>query len=235
MQCSIESRWCATLALVDLRLISYAICPYVHRAAITLREKGVAYEIKFVDLKNKPDWFLAISPRGKVPVLVADGVPLFESAAIVEFLDETHPPQLVPRDPYDRARRRAWVEVANDLFAAQYKAFYAKREEDLEPAIAGLAPVLSRYDGALGEGFVTDGAFGLVEIAVAPALFRFAAVEKMTGVRFLDAFPRVRDWSMAIADRPSVREAAPSDFAQHQLASFERNGSVLAARVSARG
>jgi glutathione S-transferase len=215
---------------MDLLLVSYAICPYVHRAAITLREKGVHYEIKFVDLKNKPDWFLAISPRGKVPVLVADGVPLFESAAIVEFLDETHPPHLVPRDPYDRARRRAWVEVANDLFAAQYRAFYAKKEDDLEPAIAALAPVLTRYDDALRDGFVVEGAFGLVEIAVAPALFRFALVERRTGVKFLDAFPRVRDWSLGIADRPSVRAAAPDDFAQHQLASFVRNGSVLAER-----
>ncbi|MGZ3455986.1 MAG: glutathione S-transferase family protein [Polyangiales bacterium] len=220
---------------MDLCLVSYALCPYVHRASIALREKGVPYEIKFVDLKNKPDWFLAISPRGKVPVLIADGIPLFESAPIVEFLDETHPPHLVPRDPYDRARRRAWVEVANDMFSAQYKAFYPKKEEDLEPAIAGLAPVLTRYDDALKDGFIADSAFGLVEIAVAPALLRFEIVESMTGVKFLDAFPRVRDWSLGIANRPSVRESAPADFVDLQKASFERNGSILVKRLQPRG
>ena len=106
---------------MQLELISHALCPFVHRAAIMLREKGVAFTRRNVDLKAKPEWFLAISPRGKVPVLVADGVALFESAAICEFLDETHPPRLIADDPFVRARQRAWVEVASDLLLAHYR------------------------------------------------------------------------------------------------------------------
>jgi glutathione S-transferase len=100
---------------MKLELISHTLCPFVHRAATMLREKNVPFERRSVDLANKPDWFLAISPRGKVPVLLADGVALFESAAICESLDETHPPRLVPADPFERARQRAWVEVATWL------------------------------------------------------------------------------------------------------------------------
>src|SRR5580698_8911864 len=110
---------------MKLELISHVLCPFVHRAAIMLREKGVAFDRRNVDLKNKPDWLLAISPRGKVPVLCADGVALFESAAICEFLDETHPPPLIPTDPFERARQRAWVEVANDLLIAQFNLLVA--------------------------------------------------------------------------------------------------------------
>src|SRR5262249_47877118 len=126
---------------VKLELVSHPLCPFVHRAAIMLHEKGVAFSTRYIDLKNKPEWFLALSPRGKVPVLVADGVTLFESAAIVEFLDETNAPRIIPVDPFERARQRAWVEVANDLLLAEFKVFTAPSAE-LPAARAALAPVL---------------------------------------------------------------------------------------------
>ena len=66
-----------------LKLVSHKLCPYVQRAVIALTEKGVPFERIDIDLANKPDWFLKISPLGKVPVLVVaqDGreVALFES------------------------------------------------------------------------------------------------------------------------------------------------------------
>ena len=52
-----------------LKLISHKLCPYVQRAVIALNEKGVPFERIDIDLANKPDWFLKISPLGKVPVL----------------------------------------------------------------------------------------------------------------------------------------------------------------------
>src|SRR5215475_10763040 len=54
-----------------LTLISHDLCPYVQRAVIALTEKGVPFGRRYVDLANKPDWFLAISPLGKVPLLQA--------------------------------------------------------------------------------------------------------------------------------------------------------------------
>ena len=69
-----------------LTLISHKLCPYVQRAVIALNEKGVPFERIDIDLGNKPDWFLKISPLGKVPVLrvaSAEGeVALFESNVI---------------------------------------------------------------------------------------------------------------------------------------------------------
>ena len=71
------------------RLCSFVTCPWVQRAAIVLREKQVPYEISYIDPDNRPDWFLAISPHKKVPVLrVNDDITLFESNAIAEYLDE---------------------------------------------------------------------------------------------------------------------------------------------------
>src|SRR5690606_7690385 len=100
-----------------LVLVSHALCPYVQRAAIALREKGVPFERVDIDLSNKPAWFLALSPLGKTPVLL---VPrnghfetVFESAVICDFLDETIAPPLHPADALERARHRAWIEVAS--------------------------------------------------------------------------------------------------------------------------
>ena len=97
--------------MLKLTLISHHLCPYVQRAAIALGEKGVPFERVVIDLDNKPEWFLEISPLGKVPLLLIedDGeqTALFESAAICEYLDETQPgPRLHPGDALLRARHR---------------------------------------------------------------------------------------------------------------------------------
>ena len=85
-------------------LISFKTCPWVQRSAITLREKGVPFEFRHIEADNRPDWFLAISPHKKVPVLrLDDTVSLFESNAINEYLDETIAPRLHPDDPVLRA------------------------------------------------------------------------------------------------------------------------------------
>ena len=65
-----------------LKLISHKLCPYVQRAVIALTEKGVCFERIDIDLANKPDWFLKISPLGKTPVLVVSEHAIFESAVI---------------------------------------------------------------------------------------------------------------------------------------------------------
>src|SRR5437764_9161995 len=144
---------------MKLELVSHALCPYVHRAAAMMHEKGVPFERRTIDLRAKPDWFLAISPRGKVPVLLVDGQPLFESQAIIEFIDETHPPSLLGTDPFERARQRAWVEVANDLSNAQYRLFTAATPEEQAPAAEALAVITGRYEEALEAGVIAPEGF----------------------------------------------------------------------------
>ena len=70
--------------MAELRLVSHHLCPYVQRAAIALAEKGVPFERINIDLAAKPDWFLKISPLGKVPLLQVGQDVLFESSVICE-------------------------------------------------------------------------------------------------------------------------------------------------------
>jgi glutathione S-transferase len=86
-----------------LKLISHKLCPYVQRAVIALTEKGASFERVDIDLANKPDWFLGISPLGKTPVLQVGDSAIFESAVILEYLEETQPKPLHPADALHRA------------------------------------------------------------------------------------------------------------------------------------
>src|SRR4249919_3082569 len=111
-----------------LKLISHKLCPYVQRAVIALAEKGVPFERIDIDLANKPAWFLAISPLGKTPVLQVGEAAIFESAVILEYLEETQPKPLHPADPLVRAEHRGWIEfgsaVLNDIAG-----FYAAKDD----------------------------------------------------------------------------------------------------------
>ena len=130
---------------VPLKLISHKLCPYVQRAVIALTEKGVAFERIDIDLANKPDWFLAISPLGKTPVLQVGDRAIFESAVILEYLEETQPKPLHPDNALTRAEHRAWIEfgstVLNDIagfYAAQDEATFNARTAQLQQRFARL-------------------------------------------------------------------------------------------------
>src|SRR3979409_6344 len=128
-----------------LKLISHEQCPYVQRAVIALTEKGVPFERIDIDLANKPDWFLAISPLGKTPVLQVGDKAIFKSAVILEYLEETQPKPLHPADPLVRAEHRGWIEfgsaVLNDIagfYAAKDEASFKARTAQLEQKVARL-------------------------------------------------------------------------------------------------
>uniref|UniRef100_A0A3Q7ISE3 Dehydroascorbate reductase n=1 Tax=Solanum lycopersicum TaxID=4081 RepID=A0A3Q7ISE3_SOLLC len=66
-------------------------CPFTQRVLLTLEEKHLPYDMKFVDLSNKPDWFLKISPEGKVPLIKLDEKWVPDSDVISQALEEKFP------------------------------------------------------------------------------------------------------------------------------------------------
>jgi glutathione S-transferase len=216
----------------QLRLVSFELCPYVERSRIVLLEKRVAHEVTFIDLAAKPDWFLAVSPMGKVPVLLVDGRPVFESAVINELLEELHPaPALLPADPLDRAEARAWVVFANDaLMAHSLPALLAlaggRTGEPLQAALAPLRAALKRLEDRLAGRagpFFLGPSFSLVDAAVAPFFRRWKLAEGWGGAeaRLLEGTPAVAAWARALLAHPSVVAAEPAGFAARQRALLE--------------
>src|SRR5438477_6222385 len=122
-------------AMARYLLVSFKTCPWVQRAAIVLREKNVSFEFRHIEPDNRPDWFLAISPHKKVPVLrIDDTVSLFESNAIAEYLDETIAPRLHPEDPVARAVHRAWTDYVPTFADSVTATAYADTEADYNKA-----------------------------------------------------------------------------------------------------
>ncbi|MEL0082594.1 MAG: glutathione S-transferase family protein, partial [Gammaproteobacteria bacterium] len=140
-----------------------------------LREKQVDFTVRYIDLRNKPDWFLKISPTGKVPLLMVDQQVLFESSAINEYLDERFQPTLHPTDPLQRAQNRAWIEMANQLSAAQFGFTMAGDEGSHRQNLDQSLQLLNRLESPLvtsGGPYFNGAEFALVDAAFAPFFTR---------------------------------------------------------------
>ena len=218
---------------MELTLVSHPLCPYVQRAAIVLREKGVPFSRRWVDLSAKPDWFTAISPLGKTPVLLADGDAIFESAVICEYLDEVFAPRLHPADPLRRARHRAWMEFGSDVLNRIWTFYTAPDAAALEAARDALVSRFRQLEPALDpQGpFFAGASFGLVDAVFAPVFRYFEVFEAIGEAGFFEGLPRVRAWRAALAERPSVQEAVAPDYAERLVAFLEARGSELSARL----
>jgi glutathione S-transferase len=200
----------------------------VQRAVIAMRAKGVEFDVTYINLRDKPDWFLEISPHGKVPVLVVDDQPLFESNAIAEFLDEMVPPKLHPPNPIKRARNRAWTDFVPTFAASLNAVTYAKSADAVTENLAGARKVLDRLEQALANERDEDGPYfngsqlSLVDAAYAPFLQRFSIVEQVLETGLLDAFPRVKAWSETLLNDARVKSALPESFPKEFRANLER-------------
>lgn len=220
-----------------LVLVSHALCPYVQRAAIVLAEKGVPFERRDIDLANKPDWFLKVSPLGKTPVLLVGEEPIFESAVICEYLEETALPRLHPANALQRAQHRSWMEFGSALLNAIGAFYNAADETTLVARAADIHARLVRLEAALGDGpYFAGRSFSLVDAVFGPAFRYFDVFDAIDDFGFWHDLPKVQRWRSALTSRPSVAAAAHQDYPEqlHQFLLARR--SALSQRMApARG
>jgi glutathione S-transferase len=203
-----------------LTLISHTLCPYVQRAVIALTEKGVPFERIDIDLANKPDWFLKISPLGKVPVLrvaTDDGeVALFESNVICEYIEDAQGgAKLHPLDPLTRAQHRAWMEFGSTILSELWGLETTGDPAVFEAKRKTVAAKFARVEDALGAGpFFAGERFSLVDAVFAPIFRYFDVFDQLTDLSVFADTPKVRAWRKELAGRPSVRSAVSANYPQ---------------------
>lgn len=198
---------------MTLHLMSHALCPYVQRAAIAMFEKEVPFDRTDIDLGNKPDWFLEISPLGKTPVLNCDGHAIFESAAILEFLEETQRHPLHPNDPIKRAQHRGWIEFGSTILNDIAGFYSAKSADVFDQKIATLTAKFSQLEAQFGDGPHFSGSkFSLVDAVFAPIFRYFDAFDEIADFGILAGNEKVLAWREALALRPSVVKAVSTDY-----------------------
>ncbi|MBM3558553.1 MAG: glutathione S-transferase family protein [Alphaproteobacteria bacterium] len=199
-----------------------------------MRAKTVYFDVTYIDLQDKPDWFLAISPHGKVPVLKVDDEVLFESNAIAEYLDETVAPRLHPEDPLHRARNRAWTDYAPTFADALADVTYSKTRAEMEAALPAARKALGRVEEAFGTGpYFNGAALSLVDCAYAPFLQRFAFCDRWLGTGLLGEFPRVAAWTATLLADPRVTGAVVADIGDRFIANYRRRGFYVASLIDA--
>lgn len=203
-----------------LKLISFDRCPFVQRSVIALLYQGTEFEIEYIDLADKPAWFLEISPLGRVPALIVEDesgkTALFESAVINEYLAEVTAargkPYLLPEDPLQRAKCRAWVEFSSTLFTANYHLSYTKEKAVFDAEHEKLQDKLSQLEAAISPApFFCGADFSLVDAAFAPFFMRCELWRDVFESYPKADFPRVSAWSDALLALPAVQDSVRTD------------------------
>jgi glutathione S-transferase len=214
-------------------LVSHALCPYVQRAVIALTEKGVDYERIDIDLRAKPDWFLALSPLGKTPLLRVGDTAIFESAVICEYLEDTVAPALHPADPLQRARHRAWIEFASATLNTIWSYYTARDTVAFAAAGLALEQRFAQLEQELADGpWFAGSAFSLVDAAFAPAFRYFDVFDAVGEGDLFGATPKVQAWRQALARRDSVRTAVTPEYPALLRKFVVAQGGVLGQRLS---
>jgi len=219
---------------VKPELISFKLCPFVQRSVIVLQEKGVDYDITYIDLKNPPDWFKEISPLGKVPVLRVGEAVVFESAVIMEYLDEVNPPSLHPADPLRKAHNRAWIEFASTLFFCQFNMVMAPDQVACEGAEQELREKLAAVNEQLVGPYFNGEDFCLIDAAYAPLFMRLAYLEQWSPMGVLEGMPKMQQWSEKLLGRPAVQQSVVENLDELYRGHITASGGYGAQRFGAK-
>lgn len=206
-------------------LISFPLCPFVQRSAILLEQKGQQYTRINIDLSNKPDWFLELSPTGKVPVLVVNNddqssTVLFESAVINEYLDERYGEPLLTGNALQKAHKRAWISYSEGLIVQQYQLMLEKDQNAFEAKLDAFYKALVKMVPRQGGGYFDGDTFSLVDAAVAPVFTRLKwlphVLHKLENAEELDSDKkesrRFLDWIHRLQNLAAVQNSVPQDF-----------------------
>ncbi len=157
---------------------------YGRKVLAVLEEKGLDYEIKRMSFKSedhKKEEYLKLNPNGEIPTLVDEGSVIYESTAIIEYLNDEYPePPLMPEDSYARARARM-VEDFCDLhmYKTAIKCLIKNKikGEALDAADQAMANAdLKRIEFYLGTQTYVCGQFSLADCAVMTGIATFEAL-----------------------------------------------------------
>ena len=199
--------------------------PFVHRVWISLEHKKLSYEYVEVDVYRKPKLLLGINPRGLVPALRHGEWGCYESTVLMEYLEDlSQGPDLLPRDPKDRAHSRLWADHINrNIVPNFYRYLQAQEQGDVVEHGKELQTQIGKLvDAADGSGpFFLGKELGFVDVQIAPWVVRLKRVlGPYRGWPEPEEGSRWKKWVDAIEADPAVKATTSDD--QLYLDSYER-------------
>ncbi len=211
-----------------VELISFRICPFVMRTLITGLEKGIKFKTTYIDLKNKPKWFLEQSPTGAVPAIKVDGYFIFESAVICDLLDELTPGTLYPADPLQKYHNKSWIDFASSLLFKQFAVMTATDRSSFNTQVKEMLAKLEILEKQLQHKPYWNGKqFSIIDASYAPLLHRFCLLRDVFQRDYLSDFPRINAWADNVLSNDSVMEVCNEDYREQYLSYLKQQDSYL--------
>lgn len=198
------------------KLISFKLCPFVQKAVLTLLSKGVEYDIEYIDLQSPPEWFLQISPLGKVPVLQVGEHVLFESSVIVEYLDEVYGDSLHPADAIVKAQNRSWMEFGNECLMNSFNLIIAPDEDGFTAQREALIGKLDQLENRVDQQPYFNGErLSLVDLSFIPFFQRLEYIDEVTpGLVDAARHPKLNNWSARLLKMEMVADSTVAEIKQ---------------------
>ena len=216
----------------SFKLISFTTCPYVQRANIVLNEKNISYDVEYIDLSAPPHWFYDVSPLEKVPVLLVDEKPLFESMVICDYLDEVTPNSLYPIDAFDKAQNRSWIEFGNEILTTTFNFLHEcdpKKFNHLKETIIDRFEILEEEFNN-GNYFNGDN-FAMIDAVYAPIFSYHKLIAEVKNYEIFEDAPNVKAWGDRLLERESVIKSVPDSY-EEDIAKYFRNlDSILSKEI----
>jgi glutathione S-transferase len=198
------------------KLVSFKLCPFVQKAVIVLKQKQIDYDIEYIDLAAPPDWFLKISPFGKVPVLIMDEDVIFESSVINEFLEEAFPNKLHPADLIQRAKNRSWIEFSSPCLAASFNLSVAESQQKFDKTLDDLNNRFDQLEAILeNQPFFNGDKFSLVDASYAPLFHRLHCMNELNSDMFQPhRHAKINRWKDRLLQEDTVINSTVSNFTE---------------------
>ncbi|KAK8593300.1 hypothetical protein V6N12_045383 [Hibiscus sabdariffa] len=182
-------------------------CPFSQRALLTLEEKKLSYKMHLINVSDKPQWFLEISPEGKVPVLKVDDKWVADSDVIVGILEEKYPHPSLKTPP-------EFASVGSNIFGTFVTFLKSKDANDgSEQALLNELKALDEHLKAHGP-FIAGEKISAVDLALGPKLYHLeVALGHFKKWTVPESLANVRDYMKLIFSRESfVKTRAAKEY-----------------------
>ncbi|KAI3874646.1 hypothetical protein MKX03_022081 [Papaver bracteatum] len=181
------------------------------RAKVALALKGIKYEYKEENLRDKSPLLLKMNPiHKKIPVLIHNGKPISESLIIVEYIDEVwnEKSPLLPTDPYQKSQAKFWADYVDKKIYDSGRKIWTSKGEDQENAKKEFIEILKVLEGELGEKPYFGGEkIGFVDVALIPFYTWFYAYEKCGHFSIEEECPKIVSWAKKCLEIESVSQS----------------------------
>ncbi|KAI3975044.1 hypothetical protein MKX01_005155 [Papaver californicum] len=183
------------------------------RVKIALALKGIKYEYKEENLRDKSPLLLEMNPiHKKIPVLVHNGKPISESLIIVEYIDQVwnEKSPLLPTDPYQKSQTKFWADYVNKKVYDSGRKVWTSKGEDQEKAKKEFIETLKVLEGELEEKPYFGGEkLGFVDVALIPFYSWFYAYETCGNFSIEEECPKIVSWAKKCLEIDSVSQSLP--------------------------